>query len=89
LGNETDRIVNNVYTTALWCKLLDLFGPVGLAVVDGVIGAERASDILLVLSSCGRNDCRAKGFCNLYSGETDTAGCSVDEDPVACVDKSA
>jgi hypothetical protein len=60
-----------------------LLGPVGLPVVDGVVGAEGARDVLLVRSARGCDYGGAEGFGNLYGGKADAAGCGVDEDPVA------
>lgn len=83
LRDEAYGIVDNVYTATLGSQFLDLFRPVRLAVVDGVVGAKGARYILLMLCAGCRDDGSTECFRDLNGRETNTACCCVDEDPVA------
>ena len=49
-----------------------------------MVCAKGARDVEFVCGARGRDDGGAEGFCDLDGGETDAAGCGVDEDPVTC-----
>jgi hypothetical protein len=56
-----------------------------LPVINGVVSAKSASDILLVLRASSRNDGRSEGFGDLNGSKADTTSCSVDKYPVTCI----
>jgi hypothetical protein len=53
-----------------------------LAIVDSIVCAECARDILLMLCSGGCDDSGAECFGDLDGSETDSTGSGVDKDPV-------
>lgn len=82
MGDQTDGIVDNIDTAALGSKLLDLLRPVRLSIVDGIVSAERLRNVQLVLSASRCDNGRAVGFCDLDSGQANTTGCCMDENPI-------
>jgi hypothetical protein len=84
LGNETNGVVNDVYTTALGSKLLDPFRPVLFSVVNQMVCTEGLCNVQLMLCASCRDDCCSKSFRNLDRRQTYTSSSSMNQNPVTC-----
>lgn len=87
--DHANGVVDNVDTAPAGGELLHLRGPLGIAVVDDVVGAEGLCDVELARGGGRSDDGGAEGLCDLDGGQADAAGGGMDEDDVAGLDAGA